>query len=54
MSAFLLFTFYFLLLPCSVNGICLTRNWKNFEKARNLSLEDWTWCLSSFFYAAYG
>lgn len=26
----------------SVNGIVVTRNWKDFEKVPNLTLEDWT------------
>ena len=26
----------------SVNGILVTRNWKDFEKVPNLRLEDWT------------
>lgn len=26
----------------SVNGILVTRNWKDFDKVPNLRLEDWT------------
>ncbi|MEH2234416.1 MAG: type II toxin-antitoxin system VapC family toxin [Nostoc sp.] len=26
----------------SVNGILVTRNWKDFKKVPNLRLEDWT------------